>query len=238
MSYPSGPPGGYPGQSQQQGGQVFGQPPARPNPLSGLGIPGLLTLAVLVLALAAYLCSFGGGYGFEVLALLAGGLLAGLALLPKGPATLPFATVLSVAGGLGMLATVINASGGSLPISVILILVFGLLQAIVSVVVLLLEYGIVKLAPQAAVPHAAAQQGGQQGGQQAHPAAYPAGGYPPQQQGQQQQGQQPQHQQQQPGQHQQATTYLGQQGGTPQSTQFLQHPGQISHPQNPPGGNE
>ncbi|HEX3791022.1 MAG TPA: DUF5336 domain-containing protein [Pseudonocardiaceae bacterium] len=227
MSYPSGPPGGYQQQPQQQGGApVFGQPPARPNPLSGLGIPGLLTLAVLVLALASYLCSFGGGYGLEVLALLAGGLLAGLALLPKAPNTLPFAVVLSVVGGLGMLDTVINASGGGLPTTVILVLVLGLLQAIASVVALLLEYGMIKLAPRAAVPHPA-------GPSSAHPAAYPPGGYQ-----QQQPQQQPQHpQQQQQGQHQQATTYLGQQN-TPQSTQFLQHPGQISHPQTPPGGNE
>ncbi|HEX5494088.1 MAG TPA: DUF5336 domain-containing protein [Mycobacteriales bacterium] len=219
MSYPSGP-GGYPGQPQQQGGPAFGQPPSRPNPLSGLGVPGLLTLGVLVLSLASYFCSFGGGYGLEVFALLVGGLLAGLALLPKGPATLPFAAVASVVGGLGMLDTVINASGGGLPTSVILILVFGLLQAIVSVVALLMEYGMIKLAPRPAVPHPAVHQ-------QAHPAAYPAGGYPPQQQQPQQQGQ-GQHQQQQ------ATTYMGGQN-VPQSTQFLQHPGQISHPQTPPG---
>jgi hypothetical protein len=218
MSYPSGPPsgppGGYPG-PHQQGGSVFGQPPAAPNPLGKLGIPGLLSLATLVLALAAYFCSFGGGYGLEVLILLAGGLFAGLDLLPKAPTLLPFTAVLSVVGGLGMLATVINASGGGVATTVILILVLGLLQAIAAVVALLLEYGLVKLAPRPAVPH-------------------PAPGY---QGGYQQQGP-PQQQQQQQGQHpQQATQYMGQ-GQTPQSTQFLQHPGQLSHPQPPPGGNE
>jgi hypothetical protein len=218
MSYPSGPPsgppGGYPGQPPQQGGAAFGKPPAAPNPLGALGIPGLLTLAVLVLSLAAYFCSFGGGAGVEVMTLLAGGLLAGLALLPKGPNTLPFATVLSVVGGLAMLDAVINASGGGLPTAFILILVLGMLQAIVSVVVLLLEYGMIKLAPRPAVPHN-------------------AGGYQQQGQGQGGYGQQPPPDQQ-------GTTYMNapgaQQQQTPQSTQFLQHPGQLSHPQNPPGG--
>jgi hypothetical protein len=206
MSYPSGPPGGYPGQPQQQGGPVFGQPPAAPNPLAKLGVPGLLTLLVLVLSLVAYFCSFGGGNGIEVMTLLAGGLLAGLDLLPKAPTTLPFAAVLSVVGGLTMLSTVINTSNGGVPTSYILILVFGLLQAAVSVVALLLDHGIVKLAPRPAVPHGA-------------PAAYPPSGAFPQQ------GHQPP-----PG---QATTYLQ---PAPQSTQFLQQPGQLNHPQTPPGG--
>ncbi|HKN97859.1 MAG TPA: DUF5336 domain-containing protein [Pseudonocardiaceae bacterium] len=213
MSYPSGPPGGYPGPPpQQQGPSVFGQPPSAPNPLSRLGVPGLLTLAVFVLALAAYFCSFGGGNGFEVLALLAGGLLAGLSLLRPNQGLLPFAAVLSVVGGLGFLDVVINDSQGGLPTAAILVLVLGLLQAVAAVVAVLMDYGVVKLAPRPAVPHPAAP-------------AYPAqGGYGPP-----------------PGQHhqqQQATQYMGGgQGASPQSTQFLQQPGQISHPQTPPGGN-
>lgn len=206
MSYPSGPPGGYPGQPPQQQG-VFGQPPAAPNPLGNLGIPGLLTLAVLVLSLVAYFCSYGGGAGIEVMTLLAGGLLAGLSMLPKGPATLPFAAVLSVVGGLAVLDDVINISGGSIGTSLILILVFGLLQAIAAVVALLLEYGLIKLAPRPAVPHSA------------YP---PSGGFP---------------NQPHPQQGQQATTYMQappQPGQPPQSTQFLQHPGQLNHPANPP----
>lgn len=216
MSYPSGPPGGYPG-PPQQGPSVFGQPPSAPNPLSRLGIPGLLTLAVFVLALAAYFCSFGGGNGFEVLALLSGGLLAGLSLLRHNQALLPFMALLSVVGGLGFLDVVINDSQGGLPTAAILILVLGLLQAVVAVVVLLMDYGLVKLAPRPAVPHPAAP-------------TYPtAGGYGPPPGGQHHQ---------QPPQHQQSTQYMGGQGGgPPQSTQFLQHPGQISHPQTPPGGN-
>lgn len=213
MSYPSGPPGGYPGPppQQQQGGSVFGRPPAAPNPLGSLGIPGMLTLGIAVASLAAYFCSFGGGAGLEVWTLLAGGMLALLSLAPKAPDTLPFAGVLSVVGGLAMLDSVI-AAPGYVSTSEILILVFGLVQAVVAVVAVLLHYGMVKLAPRPAVPHNA-------GG-------YPAGGggY----------GQQPQ------GGNQQATTYMSpqQQPPAPQSTQFLQHPGQLNHPANPPGGNE
>jgi hypothetical protein len=210
MSYPSGPPGGYSGQPQQQGGPVFGQPPAAPNPLGRLGIPGLLVLGTFALSLVAYFVSYGGGYGVEVLILLAGGLLAGLNLLPGGPATLPFAAVLSVVGGLAQLDAVINSSGARLT-SPILILVFGLLQALASVVALLLAHGLIKLAPRPAVPHAANYP--------------PTGGFPGQQQ------QQPTRQQQPPA---QATTYM--QPPPPQSTQFLQHPGQLNHPSGPPGG--
>jgi hypothetical protein len=196
---------------------VFGQPPAAPNPLSRLGNSGLLTLAVLVLALVAYFCSFGGGYGFEVLLLLGGGLLAGAHLLPKTPNLLLYSAVLSVTGGLGFLDTVISTSRGGLPIAFILVLVFGLLQAIAAVTVALLDLGVVKMAPRQAVPH---------------PAGPGYGGYQPQQPPAQHQQQQPQQQQ-----HAQATQYMGQ-PNTPQSTQFMQHPGQISHPQTPPGGHE
>lgn len=214
MSYPSGPPGGYPGQPPQQGGPVFGRPPAAPNPLGSLGIPGLLTLGIAVLSLAAYFCSFGGGTGFEMWTLLAGGMLALLSMAPKAPDTLPFAGVLSVVGGLGMLATVI-ASSGSAPTSEILILVFGLLQAVVAVVAVLLHYGMIKLAPRQAVPHNVGNYG-------------PGPGY----------GHQPPPTGQQHQQHQQATTYMTPPPPpAPQSTQFLQHPGQLSHPATPPGSN-
>lgn len=211
MSYPSGPPGGYPGQPQQQAGPVFGQPPAAPNPFGRLGIPGLLVLGTLVLSLVAYFCSYGGGSGIEVMILLAGGLLAGLSLLPNGPATMPYAAVLSVVGGLGQLDTVINISGGPVGTGMILILVFGLLQAVAATMAVLLEHGLIKLAPRPAVPHA----------------TYPASGAFPGQQ----QPQQPPQRGQQPPPSSQATTYLQ---PPPQSTQFLQHPGQLNHPSSPP----
>lgn len=212
MSYPSGPPGGYPNQPPQQGGSVFGQPPAAPNPLASLGIPGLLTLAVAVLSLVSYFCSFGGGSGVEVWTLLAGGMLALLSLAPKAPDTLPFAGVLSVVGGLAILGSVIDSSG-YVSTSAILILVFGLLQMVVAVVAVLLHYDMIKLAPRQAVPH--------------NPGNYQGYGQPPT--GHQQSAQ--------------ATTYMTppqqqqQQPPAPQSTQFLQHPGQLSHPATPPGSN-
>jgi hypothetical protein len=177
--------------------------------LGSLGIPGMLTLAITIASLAAYFCSFGGSAGLEVWTLLAGGLLALLSLAPKAPDTLPFAGVLSVVGGLAMLDSVI-ASSGYVSTSAILILVFGLLQAVIAVVAVLLHYGMVKLAPRPAVPHNS---------------GYPGGGY----------AQQP------PSGSQQATTYMSpppQQPPAPQSTQFLQHPGQLNHPANPPGSNE
>ncbi len=224
MSYPSGPPGGYQNQPQQQGGSVFGRPPAAPNPLGRLGIPGLLTLGITVASLAAYFCSFGGGAGLEVWTLLAGGLLALLSLAPKAPDVLPFAGVLSVVGGLAMLDSVI-ASSGYLPTSAILILVFGLLQAVVAVVAVLLHYGMVKLAPRAAVPHNGGGGGDYQGGDYQGGGYQGGGGY-----------------NQPPTGSQQATTYMSpppqQQPPAPQSTQFLQHPGQLNHPATPPGGNE
>lgn len=237
MSYPSGPPsgqpGGYPGQHPQQGGSVFGRPPATPSPMSRLGTQGLLTLAVAVLGLAAYLSSFGGGYGFEVLVLLAAALLAALDLLPKTPSLLLWATVLSVIGGLGFLDVVISSTQGGLPVSYILVLVFGLLQAVAAVTTLLLGYGVIKANPRPAVPHTPGYRAGgypPQGGQQQHPQQQqPA-------QATQFMGQQGQQVQQLGGQH--AQQQGQQQGQQPQATQFLQHPGQISHPQTPPGGHE
>lgn len=236
MSYPSGPPsgqpGGYPGQHSQQGGAAFGRPPAAPNPLSRMGTQGLLTLAVVALGLAAYLSSFGGGYGFEVLAMLAAALLATLDLLPRTPALLLWAAVLSVVGGLGFLDVMIGSTQGGLPTAYILVLVFGLLQAVAAGAALLMSYGVLKANPRPPVPHAP---------------AYPPGGYPPPG------GQQQHHPQQQPAQPTQFMTQQGQQQGgqqphgqpqgqpqgqQPQATQFLQHPGQISHPQTPPGGHE
>lgn len=205
MSYPNGPSGPQGGNygPPQQGGSAFGRAPAAPNPLAGLGLPGLLTLAILVLGLVAYFCSFGGGGGLEVDLLLAGGLLAGLSLLPSGPRLEPIAAVLSVTGGLAILANVIAASAGGLPTAVILILVFGLVQAAVSVFVVLLDYGVIKMAPQQAVPHSGPTYptgGGYQGGGPQDPGA-------------------------------QGTTYMT----PPQSTQFMQHPGQLGHPPNRPG---
>jgi hypothetical protein len=200
-------------------------------------MPALITLGVTVLGLANYFCSFASGaasLSLQVMVLLAGGLLAGLHVLPKGPRTLPFAALLSTVGGLSVLAAVIQSSGGgtSTPTIAIIILILGLLQFLTSVFVLLLEYELIKLAPRPAVPYGT-------------PGTYPQSGPFPQApparspQQQQTQVQQPQAQQA-PRKPDSATHYVTPPSSAnpqPQSTMFLQQPGQISQqqPQNPPG---
>ena len=240
MSYPTGTPGGYSSQPTQQSAPVFGRPPQRPNPLGDLGLSRLLYLLVAVLSLVAYFCSFtsdASGLSLQVMILLGGGLLAALDLLPKGPDTLVFSTLLSTIGGLGVLAAVIEGSGGTVPTIDIIILVFALLQFLVSVAALLMDHEIVKLAPRQAVPYQpapspnatttfqpAGQPGGphtgaQQQGGPAHPGQpapggqQPAPGQTPGQPGAQQPGQ--------PGQYGQPPA---------QSTQFMQQPGQLGNP--------
>jgi Family of unknown function (DUF5336) len=230
MSFPSGPPGGYPGRPPQQQGGGYGPPPVqRANPLADLSRPSIVTLVVLVFGLASYFCSFTSNatsLDIQVMLLLAGGLLAGLHVLPKAPKTLPFAAVLSAVGGLSVLADVIQTSSGGITI---IILVLGLLQFLVSAFALLLEYELIKLAPRPAVPYVA-------------PGTFPQSGPFPQTQhgpghhGQAQQAPQQGQQQGQPqGQASQATHYVAapQQSSAPapQSTMFLQQPGQITHQQ-------
>src|ERR1700761_334850 len=159
MSFPSGQPGGYQGQPPQPQVGYGHRPAARSNPLLDLGLPSLITLGVMVLGLANYFCSFtsnAASLSLQVMVLLAGGLLAGLHVLPKGPRTLPFAALLSTVGGLSVLAVVIQSSGGgtSTPTIAIVILILGLLQFGGSVVALLLEFGVVKIA-RPAVPYGA-----------------------------------------------------------------------------------
>lgn len=144
---PPGPQGmgqGYPGTQQQM------QPvaPKRPNPLARLGPETLLPLAVLVLALISYIVSFigTGGAMFEVYLLLAGGLLSGMSAAPHAPSgALPVGSVLSVMGGLGMLASIVRSGSGD--ISAILILVFGVLQLLAAVAAYLMRAGLLKLPP-------------------------------------------------------------------------------------------
>ncbi|HWC83972.1 MAG TPA: DUF5336 domain-containing protein [Pseudonocardiaceae bacterium] len=192
----------------------------------------LLYLLVAVLSLVAYFCSFtsdASGLSTPVDLLLAGGLLAALDLLPKTPDTLPFATLLSSVGGLAALSAVIEASGGTVPTIAIIILILGLVQFAVSVVALLMEHGVIKLAPKQAVPYQP-QNGPSTGSYQQTQQVNPVGQGGPHGQ---QQGQQPGQQ----GQYGQAQG--GQPGNPPQSTQFMQQPGQLGQPGQPgtpPGG--
>ncbi len=244
MSFPSGQPGGYPGQppQPQQPGYGPGHAP-RSNPLADLGKAEMITLGVLVLGLANYFCSFASGaasLSLQVMALLAGGLLAGMHVLPKGPKTLPFATLLSTVGGLSVLAAVIQSSGGgtSTPTIAIIILILGLLQFLASAFVLLLDYELIKLAPRPAVPYGTPGTFPQSGPfPQSPPARSGPPQGPPQQQGQTQAQPQPQQAHRKP---EAPTHYVAPPSAanpSPQSTLFLQQPGQISQqqPQNPPG---
>lgn len=238
MSFPSGQPGGYPGQSPQPQGGYGPRPAPRSNPLLDLGLPSLVTLAVMVLGLANYFCSFASGaasLSLQVMVLLGGGLLAGLHVLPKGPRTLPYAALLSTVGGLSVLAAVIQSSGGgtSTPTIAIIILILGLLQFLGSVFALLVEFELIKFAPRPAVPYGAPGTFPQSS---PFPQTPPARQSPPQNQSQQPTVKQPQP----PRKPESATHYVTPPPAskpTPQSTMFLQQPGQISQqqPQTPPG---
>lgn len=245
MSFPSGQPGGYPGQPPQQQQGYAPRPAHRSNPLMDLGTPSLITLGVMVLGLANYFCSFASGaasLSLQVMALLAGGLLAGLHVLPKGPKTLPYAALLSTVGGLSVLAAVIQSSGGgtSTPTIAIIILILGLLQFLAAAFVLLLEFDLIKVSPKPAVPYGTPGTFPQSGPfpqtPQARPNPQQPPAAPPAQQQPTQQVQQP------PRQPESATHYVPAPPSkpTPQSTLFLQQPGQISQqqPQTPPPGGD
>jgi hypothetical protein len=255
MTFPSGGPG-YP---QQGGGQ---QPPGPPPPggfqqqhqpphshqapsgLAGLpqNLPLLLALVVAVFGLVQYFLGFSDSadVGLGTTFLLTAGLLAGLHALPKGPKTLPFVALFSVLGALDILDSLVSMQ--TTPGIVTVILILAILQMLVAVGALLIEYDVVK--PPAPKPAAAPSYGGQYGqpgGQQQY--GQPGG---PQQYGQQPgpvaSTGEPSAPFSQPGQYgspnppsttpppgPQATTYAPQQG------QFFQQP-PSDNPGTPPGG--
>jgi hypothetical protein len=254
MTFPSGGPG-YP---QQGGGQQPPGPPSSgfpaqqpppshqaPSGAAGLpqNLPLLLALVVAVFGLVQYFLGFSDNadVGLGTTFLLAGGLLAGMHALPKGPKTLPFAALFSVLGALDVLDSLVGMQ--TTPGIVTVILILGILQMIVAVGALLIEYDVVK--PPAPKPAASPYTGqyGQPGQQQ-----YGQPGQPGQQYGQPQPGHGPVSQAGEPsapfsqGQYgspnppsttpppgQQATTYAPQQG------QFFQQP-PSDNPGTPPGG--
>jgi hypothetical protein len=230
---PPGPPptGGFPQQQQQH-------PHQAPSGFAGLpqNLPLLLALVVAVFGLVQYFLGFSDNadVGWATNFLLVAGLLAGLHALPKGPRTLPFAALFSVLGALDALDSLVSLP--RTPGIVTVILLLAILQMLVAVGALLIEYGVVK--PPASKPASPSYGGqyGQPGGQQQYG----------QQFGQQQPGHGPGAGEQapfaQPGQYgspnppsttpppgQQATTYAPQQG------QFFQQP-PSDNPGTPPGG--
>ncbi|TCP49392.1 hypothetical protein EV191_109214 [Tamaricihabitans halophyticus] len=192
MTYSSGGQGGFAGHMQQGG---YGQQPAgfqpgpqapqgaqaAPNPLAKLPLSALLAAVVGVLSLITYFCGFTAGAApgsLDSSLLLTGGLLAALYLVPNAPKVLPVAVVLSVVGGLGLLRTVVQTTGASAMLVVMLVL--GLLQAGVAVVALLFDMGVVKTS--GPKPSVAAGQSGSAGpaGQPMGAQGYPATGvFPP-----------------------------------------------------------
>jgi len=263
MTFPSGGPG-YPqqGGSQQPYQPAPGTgsfppvpPPASSGPLGPQNLPALAAIVVAALGLIQYFLGFSDEAslaGGAIIYLLAAGLLAGLWLLPKGPNTLPFAALLSVLGALDVLDDVIGVpSGSTTPGIVVVVLILGIVQMLVAVGALLMEYGLLKLpaskpaAPPAPYGQQFGQPGAQQFGQQPPRFGQPHGGQP--QGGQPGQGAQPvppgpteQPTQFQPptttsGPGAQSTTYSPTQGQFFQQQQQSSEGGQSS-PGTPPGG--
>lgn len=159
MTYPPANPG-YPA-PQQPGG--YGGP-VNPAPAAGPGkAPTYLTLAVVILGLAAYLASFGpllsinaemgpfggaeftaSGLSYWTVAALIAALLAAVGLLPRAPRT--YTAVVAVSAVLGLLLVigqVVNRpSGVSVGWALWLVLLFTLLQAGAAVTALLFETGV------------------------------------------------------------------------------------------------
>lgn len=204
MTFPSGGPG-YPqqgggGQPPGTGGFPQQQPPAQPGQsLSPANLSLILTLFIALLGLVNYFIGFSEesqGASQSVLFLLVGGLLAGLAVVPKAPRTLPFAVLFSVLGALTAILVVVHIpSFQETPGIVTVILILGILQMLVAIAALLFEAGVVKMpqpqpqAPQYGQPYGQPGQFGQPGQGPGDPKSGPAGtqygppvGPPPQQQ--------------------------------------------------------
>ncbi|MET0757176.1 MAG: DUF5336 domain-containing protein [Mycobacterium sp.] len=167
--YPPGQPTGQYAAPTQQFGKVDDGPGK---------LPVYLTAAVAVLGLAVYLASFGpyftGTIGAElfapiplyigiVVAILAG-LLAAVSLVPKQPAGHAVVAVLAVLGFLLVMGLVITAPEGvSIDWGLYLIIAFTALQAIVAVVALLVDAGVIA-PPAPRQKYDQQQQYGQYGG--------------------------------------------------------------------------
>lgn len=226
MTFPSGAPGGYPGQGPHQpppGPGGYGPPPQGGGlKLSLAQILALVAagLGVLILFLGFAPIARSSGfyevsYGWVPAVFLLAGLLELPAILPGGdqkPGLLPAAV--SVTGTFAYLFTVFNV--GSLGAGGIMVLIFGILQTGAAVVAYLFETGIIK--PPAPNPYGAMHPGGYP--QQPQPGFPQTGGFPAQQ------PQQPTTQQ--PG------VYGG--GAPGQQTQFAPQQGQFGQPGTPPGG--
>jgi hypothetical protein len=221
MTFPSGAPGGYPGQGPQQPqpGQGYGPPQGGGMKLS---LPQILALVAAGLGLLNLFLGFApvstgtsfyeGGLGWIPAVLVIGGLLELPAILPGDdkPGIAP--AVVSLGGALAFLFMVFSYSG-SLAAGGVMVLIFAILQAGAAVVAYLFDVGILK--PPASNPY------GNQGGYPQHPGGFPqTGGFPAQ------------------GQQQTTVQQPGPYGAPGQQTQFAPQQGQFGQqaPGTPPGG--
>jgi hypothetical protein len=156
-----------------------------------------LTAAVAALGLAVYLSSYGPLFAASadfftptlldlgVVASLLGALIAGVGLVPKQKAAPALVAVLSVLGFLLTIAIVLTAPKGvNIEWGLYLIVAFGVVQAIVSVAVLLFDAGVIT--PPAPKPRYEQQQYGQYGAPGPYYGQQPHQPGPPHQQGPQQ----------------------------------------------------
>ncbi|WP_115944978.1 DUF5336 domain-containing protein [Amycolatopsis thermalba] len=177
MTFPSGGPG-YPqqgggGQPPGTGGFPQQQPPAPQSgpSLSPANLSMILTLFIALLGLVNYFIGFSEeaqGADQPVLFLLVGGLLAGLAVLPKAPRTLPFAVLFSVLGALTAILVVVHIpEQAETPGIYTVILILGILQMLVAIAALLFDAGVLKMPqpqqPQYGQPYGQPGQFGQPG---------------------------------------------------------------------------
>ncbi|MGY4711112.1 DUF5336 domain-containing protein [Mycolicibacterium sp. CBM1] len=161
MTYPPTNPG-YP-PSQPPGSYGAPGPSYAPAEAGPSKLPQYLTIAVVVLGLAAYLASFGpvftvsaemgpfggaeltgSGGGYPVIAALIAALLAAVSLLPKAKNYDGIVATASVLAVLLVIAQVVSKPAGfSIGWALWLVLAFVLFQAVVAVAALLLEAGII-----------------------------------------------------------------------------------------------
>lgn len=161
MSYPPTNPG-YP-QTQPPGPYGAPAPSFAPAEAGPSKLPLYLTIAVVVLGLAAYLASFGpvftvsaelgpfggaeltgSGGGYPIIAAVLAALLAAVSLLPKAKSYSPVVAVVAVLAVLLVIAQLVSKpTGFSVGWALWLMLAFTVLEALVAVAVLLFESGVI-----------------------------------------------------------------------------------------------
>jgi len=174
-----GPGGPGPGGPAGPGGPGFRGPQASSAPRKPMNLGRILPLVVgglgvlnliwgfLPATSSAYnngdsISVFGIGYGWLPLLLLTGGLLALGPLLPKGDKMSYVVAVISVVGLLGAFFTVVIVSGDK-GIGIILLLVFGFLQAVAAIVLWLFDADVIKSASEGGVQFSTQSFGAQMG---------------------------------------------------------------------------